>query len=68
MSKLVHSIMHLPAEIEQTEDERVICLHYNTKDPPMMRLLQRALEKLNALGIQGPHKKRMLFRLGDCPD
>ena len=68
MSKLIHRIMHLPAEIRQTREERVILLHYNKKDPTMMRMLQRAIEKLNALCIQGPHKKRMTFILGDCPD
>ena len=68
MSKLLHRIMHLSAEIRQTKEERVIVLHYNKKDPAMMRMLQRAIEKLNALCIQGPHKKRMIFILGDCPD
>lgn len=59
---LVHRVLHLPATIEETKEIRQITLQSNPQDPIMMKHLQRAIEKVNALKIQGPHGKVMQFR------
>jgi hypothetical protein len=60
---LVHRILHLPAIIEETDEIRSITLQSNQQDLCMMKHLQRAIEKLNAFKIRGPHDKVMLFKL-----
>ena len=58
---LVHRLLHLPATIEETDEIRNITLQSNPQDPIMMKHLRHAIEKLNALKIQGPHGKLMQF-------
>ena len=60
---LVERVMHLPATIEETKHIRKTVLHKNSQDPAMMKKIQRAIEKLNALKIQGPQGKTMTFDL-----
>ena len=60
---LVDRVMHLPATIEETKHIRKIVLHENVQDPAMMKKLQRAINKLNELEIQGPQGKTMAFDL-----
>jgi transposase len=61
---LVHRVLHLPAEIEETNETRTVVLQSNPQDPNMMRKLHNAMEKLNGLKIQGTHGKMMQFRFG----
>jgi hypothetical protein len=58
---LVDRVMHLPATIEETKQIRKIVLHKNVQDPVMMKKLQCAINKLNALEIRGPQGKTMIF-------
>ena len=60
---LLHRVMHLPATIEETADLRKIVLQMNPKDPSMMKKLQRAIEKLNDLKIQGARGVTIEFHL-----
>jgi hypothetical protein len=60
---LVNRVLHLPATIEETGNHRKVVLQANPQDPTMMKNLQHAIEKLNALNIQGPQGKVMRFGL-----
>jgi hypothetical protein len=60
---LLHRVVHLPATIEETNDQRTIALQANRKDPSMMKKVQHAIEKINDLKIQGPGGKVMNFCL-----
>ena len=61
---LLHRLIQLPAEVEETKDSRRITLQYNKQDPTMMEQLKHAIDKLNALKIQGHKGKIMCFLLG----
>jgi len=61
---LLHRLIQLPAEVEETKDSRRITLQYNKQDPTMMKQLKHAIDKLNAFKIQGPKGKTMYFSLG----
>ena len=63
MVSLLHRIIHLGADIEETEDTRRIKFDYNRKDSMIMDKLSAAIEKINRLNILGPHGKRMIFEL-----
>lgn len=63
MLMLVHRIIQLPATIVESSNERRIKLWYNEQDEPMMRKLDRAIAKINALDIRGPRAKIMRFEL-----
>jgi len=63
LSKLLHNILLMPAEIELTRDIRRIMLKGNLKDPEGMRKLEPALQKLNDLQIQHLDGRRMEFSL-----
>lgn len=60
---LLHRIIQLPAQVEETKDSRRITLQNNEQDPTMMEQLQRAIDKLNSLKIRGPKGKTMHFSL-----
>jgi len=64
MIALLHRVIHLTATIEETKSVRKIVLQDNLQDPIMMKNLQGAIEKLNALKIHGPSGKIMNFSLG----
>jgi hypothetical protein len=67
MVSLLHRIIHMGADIEETEDTRRIKFDYNRKDSMIMDKLSAAIEKINRLNILGPHGKRMIFELNaDC--
>jgi len=63
LSKLLHNILLMPAEIELTEDIRRIMLKRNLKDPEGMQRLEPALQKLNDLKIQHLDGRRIEFSL-----
>jgi transposase len=63
LSKLLHRILLLSAEIELTKDIRRIRLKRNLKDPEGMERLEPALQKLNDLKIQHLDGRRIEFTL-----
>jgi transposase len=63
LSKLLHSILLMSAEIELTKDIRRIRLKRNLKDPEGMERLEPALQKLNDLKIQHLDGRRVEFTL-----
>jgi transposase len=63
LSKLLHTVLLLPAEIELSKDVRRVKLQRNPKSPEVMKKLEPALERLNALSIQHLDKRRIKFAL-----
>ena len=63
LSKLLHNILLMSAEIELTKDIRRIRLKRNLKDPEGMQRLEPALQKLNDLQIQHLDGRRIEFML-----
>jgi hypothetical protein len=63
LSKLLHTILMLPAEVELTKEVRRVKLQRNLKDKGTMAKLEPALQKLNALGIKHPYRRRIEFSL-----
>jgi transposase len=63
LSKLLHTILMLPAEVELTNEVRRVKLRRNLKDKGTMAKLEPALQKLNALGIKHPDRRRIEFSL-----
>jgi hypothetical protein len=63
LSKLLHAILLMPAEIELTKDIRRVKLQRNPKDPELMEKLVPALERLNELQIQHLDQRRIEFVL-----
>ncbi len=64
LSKLLHRILLMPAEIELTKDVRLVRLRRNPKDPEIMEKLEPALQRLNELRIQHLDERRIEFVLG----
>jgi len=60
---LIHKIIHLPAKVEITENERIVTLIGNEKDPMTMKLLKGAIAKINAYRVIGPHGKVIFFKI-----
>jgi hypothetical protein len=63
LSKLLVTILTLPAEIELTKDVRRVKLKRNRKLPEVMEKLELALDRLNAMRIQHMDQKRIEFVL-----
>lgn len=63
LSKLLHNILLMSAEIELTKDIRRIRLKRNLKDPEGMERLEPAIQKLNDLQIQHLDGRRIEFTL-----
>lgn len=63
LSKLLHNILLMSAEIELTKDIRRIRLKRNLKDPEGMERMEPALQKLNDLQIQRLDGRRIEFAL-----
>ena len=63
LSKLLVTILTLPAEIELTKDVRRVKLKRNRKIPEVMEKLELALDRLNAMRIQHMDQKRIEFVL-----
>jgi hypothetical protein len=64
LSKLLHRILLMPAEIELTKDVRRVKLQRNPKIPKVMDQLAPALDRLNELRIQDLDQRRIAFVLG----
>ena len=65
MNRLVHSILHIPALVEETPEKKRVTLKYNEKDPDMMASLQEAIGKINELGLKKLNGKIVEFNIGD---
>jgi hypothetical protein len=63
LTKFLHTILLMPAEIELTKDVRRIRLKRNTKDPESMIKLEPALQQLNELKVQHLDGRRIEFLL-----
>lgn len=63
LTKLLHSILLLHAEIELTKNVRHVRLHRNPKDPKGMARLEKALQRLNNLEVRHLDGKRIQFSL-----
>jgi transposase len=63
LSKLLHRILLMPAEIELTKDVRRVTLQRNPKIPKVMEKLELALQRLNELRIQHLDERRIEFVL-----
>jgi hypothetical protein len=63
LSKLLHNILLMSAEIELTKDIRRIRLKRNLKDPEGMERMEPALQRLNDLQIQHLDGRRIEFVL-----
>jgi transposase len=61
LTKFLHNILLIPAEIELTKDVRRIKLKRNPKDPEGMAELEPALNRLNELAIEHLDGKRIEF-------
>ena len=65
MNRLVHSILHLPAVVEETKEIKKVTLKYNEKDPEIMEKLHEAICKINELGLKTLNGKTVVFSVGD---
>ena len=65
MNRLVHSILHMPALIEETKETKRVTLRYNKKDPDMMARLGEAIGRINKLGLKELNGKTVEFAVGD---
>ena len=63
LSKLLHNILLMSAEIKLTKDIRCVMLKRNLKDPEGMQILEPALQKLNDLQIHHLDGRRIEFYL-----
>ena len=65
MNRLVMSVLHLPALIEETAERKTVTLEYNKKDAQTMRCLEHALVRINALDLTTLAGKVVEFKVGD---
>ena len=52
MSRLVQSVLLLPARIRETSDRKEVLLQYNAKESEMMDRLRLGLKRINTLGLR----------------
>ena len=62
-STLMQSVLLLDGDIEETREMRKVALMRNPKDPPMMKKLEAALSKFNALSLRTLSGKHYQFSL-----
>lgn len=65
LTRLVHSVLFLPAEIQETADTKEVILEYNHKDHHTMACLHAGLQRINALACRTPTGKAITFRLSE---
>lgn len=63
MSRLVQSVLLLPACIRETSDCKEVLFEYNSKEPEMMACLRSGLERINKLGFQTLDGRSLLFEI-----
>ncbi len=61
MSRLVQSVLLLPARIKETPDRKEVLLQYNEKDSEMMVRLRTGLKRINELGFRTLDGRRLAF-------
>jgi hypothetical protein len=52
MSRLVYSVLLLPARIKETSDRKEVLLQYNEKESKIMDRLRLGLKRINTLGLR----------------
>jgi hypothetical protein len=62
-STLMQSVLLLDGEIEETDKQHQVVLIRNSKEPAMMKKLEEALIKLNALSLKTLSGKHYQFFL-----
>ena len=65
MNRLVNSILHMPALVEETPEMKRVTLKYSEKDPEMMERLRETIGKINKLGLKELNGKIVEFSVGD---
>jgi transposase len=65
MTRLLQTILLLPALIEETKTKKQITLQYNVKDTSTMSNLSIGLKRLNTLGIRTLNGKQIEFKLDE---
>lgn len=65
MNRFVHSILHMPALVEETKQMKRVTLKYNEKDPEMMECLKGVIGKINELGLKKLNGRTVEFNIGD---
>ena len=63
MSRLVHSVLHLPARIRETPDRKEVFLQYNAKEPKMMDRIHLGLKRINSLGLHTVDGRSLTFEV-----
>ena len=63
MNRLVMSVLHLPAMIEETAKRKTVTFDYNKKDSETMSCLGGAIEKINGLSLRTLTGKTITFKL-----
>ena len=61
ISRLVHTVLLLPALIKENQDRKEVILQYNEKDSAMMVCLSAGLKRINKLGLRTLNGKRLEF-------
>ena len=65
MNRLVYSILHMPAFVEENSEMKRVTLKYSEKDPEMMERLGEAIGKINELRLKKLNRKIVEFNIGD---
>jgi hypothetical protein len=63
MSRLVQSVLLLPARIRETGDRKEVLLQYNAKEPEMMNRIHLGVKRINALDLRTLDGRRLLFEV-----
>jgi transposase len=62
---LLHTFLYLPGELVTTSNQHLVKIQANAKEPKMMKLLEKAITKLNRDKIQMLDGRKLRFEL-DC--
>ncbi|MBU4400993.1 MAG: hypothetical protein KKE86_16890 [Planctomycetes bacterium] len=65
MSRLVQSVLLLPARIRETADRKEVLLQYNAKEPELMARLRSGLKRINMLSLHTPDGRYLVFEMSD---
>jgi transposase len=65
MSRLVQSVLLLPARIREKSDRKEVLFDYNPKEPEIMDRLRSGLKRINKLGLHALDGQRLVFVVAD---
>lgn len=63
MSRLVQSVLLLPARISETADCKQVLLQHNAKEPEMMDRIRLGLRRINAVGLRTLDDRSLVFKI-----